>query len=78
MPETPTDAVQDEVWKRAGGKCECTMTTCGHMDRCNVALEAHKWHMHRLTAGGAYVASNIRALCIPCHENTPTYGAGKR
>ncbi len=66
------------AWRRAGGKCECTRKSCeNHTGRCNDPLTAEKWHAHHITAvasGGADTLSNCEALCIPCHENTLTYG----
>lgn len=69
-------AIRDEVRKRAGGRCECTMTTCGHRGRCNAILRG-EWEMHRRTAGGPYTLGNITAMCQTCHRNTRTYGRGK-
>lgn len=67
------------AWRRAGGQCECTRKTCSHHAgrRCQNPLEAHKWHAHHKTAvasGGDDTLANCEALCIPCHENTRTYG----
>lgn len=71
-------AFRDDIYKRAGGKCECTMKACAHhTGRCNADLRG-EWEIHRLTAGGEYNPSNVVAMCQTCHRNTPTYGAGKR
>ena len=68
--------VKDQAWHRANGKCECTRKTCPkHTGRCNASL--NKWHAHHITAvsaGGGDGLSNCEALCVPCHENTSTYG----
>lgn len=70
--------VTDAAWRRAGGKCECTRKCSHHTGRrCNAPLTAGKWHAHHITAaaaGGSDTLSNCEALCIPCHENTRTYG----
>ena len=69
--------IPDQAWRRAGGKCECTRQVCGHGGRCNAALTEGKWHAHHVTAesvGGASTLSNCEALCVPCHENTASYG----
>jgi len=71
-------AFHEEVYRRARGQCECTMKTCGHSGRCPATLRAHAWHVHHLTAGGADVLSNVLGLCKECHENTPSYGVGRR
>jgi len=70
-------AIRDEVFQRAGGKCECRIQTCGHNGRCNAMLRG-EWEVHRLAAGGPYVPSNAVAMCQTYHRNTPSYGAGKR
>ena len=67
---------KDAALLRAGVKCECTRTTCGHhIGRCYATLD--EWHAHHMTAvssGGSDILSNCEALCVPCHENTGTYG----
>ena len=51
---------KSELSRRAGGKCECTMSKCTHhTGRCNAMLRGG-WEAHRLTAGGAYVLSNLK------------------
>jgi hypothetical protein len=65
---------------RAGGQCECRRLTCTEHAtiRCTAKLAAGRWHAHDKTAvasGGNDALSNCEALCIPCHEQTPTYGA---
>ena len=79
------DSVVLQVWNRAGGHCECTRTTHGHLGRCNQSLvlsyrgrevtggwEAH--HIVSVEAGGKDVLSNCDILCIQCHKLTRTYG----
>jgi 5-methylcytosine-specific restriction endonuclease McrA len=65
--------------ERSKGQCECTRLTCTvHSTvRCPAKLTG-KWHAHHKTAvssGGTDALSNCEALCIPCHEQTQTYGA---
>ena len=68
--------VKEDLYKRAGGKCECTMSKCSHhTGRCNAMLRG-AWEAHRVTAGGAYTLSNLIAMCQICHRNTPSYGRG--
>jgi hypothetical protein len=64
--------VKDAANRRAGGRCECTRQGCGHSGRCN--KELRNWHAHHVTAGGPDTLSNCEALCVPCHENTQSYG----
>ena len=71
-------SIREEVYARAGGKCECTMKICSHhTGRCNAMLRGD-WEVHRITAGGPYTFSNVFAMCQTCHRNTPSYGVGKR
>ena len=46
-------AFRDDVYNRAGGKCECKMKTCDHSGRCPAMLRG-EWEIHRITAGGPY------------------------
>lgn len=69
--------IREDVLQRAGGRCECTMTSCGHTGRCNAMLRG-EWEVHRITAGGPYTLSNVKGLCQTCHRNTPSYGVGRR
>ena len=67
---------REELFKRADGRCECTMKTCSHhTGRCKAKLRG-SWEAHRLRAGGEYVLSNLKAMCQTCHRNTPSYGRG--
>lgn len=66
------------MFKRANGKCECTMKTCKqHTGRCNADLRGD-WAVHHVTAGGPDTLSNALGMCQICHRNTQTYGTGKR
>ena len=68
--------VKDEAYRRAGGRCECTRTVCGHPGRCLASL-AGGWHVHHIHAesrGGPDTLSNCEALCVSCHRNTGSYG----
>lgn len=74
MNETLTPKVRQELFERAGGKCECIMVSCSHhVLRCNARL-GDNWEAHRVTAGGPYALSNLKAMCPRCHRNTPSYG----
>ena len=68
--------LQNQLWYRSGGRCECTSNCHSEWNRCNAPL-ANGWHVHHVksvVAGGADSAANTLALCIPCHENTRSYG----
>ena len=71
-------AFRDDVYTRAKGRCECMMSTCTHHSgRCPAMLRG-EWEIHRITAGGPYTLSNVKAMCQMCHRNTPSYGVGRR
>lgn len=68
---------RDQAYRRAGGLCECRMSTCNHrLGRCFVSL-GYDWelhHAHSQAAGGSDGLSNGIAMCIACHKRTRTYG----
>ena len=69
--------LREDVRQRAGGQCECTMTTCSHHTRrCNAVLRG-PWEVHRRAAGGEFSLSNVIGMCQTCHRNTRTYGRGR-
>jgi 5-methylcytosine-specific restriction protein A len=76
-----SQATKDAAFTRAGGQCECRRMSCTvHRTtyRCTTRLTSGRWHAHHRTAvasGGDDTLSNCEALCIPCHEQTQTYGA---
>lgn len=75
-----SEATKNAAFARAGGQCECSRVSCNvHRTlRCGTRLTAGRWHAHHKTAvaaGGSDSLSNCEALCIPCHEQTQTYGA---
>lgn len=82
-----SSAVIAAAWQRAGGRCECGRSTCGHgRSRCNRVLDWYArgndylpggWKAHHKVAvasGGSDTLSNCEILCISCHKNTRTYG----
>ena len=71
------DSEVNILWRRAGGRCECTQNCHNLFNRCNKELQAGQWHIHHVRsveAGGPDTAANTLALCIPCHEQTRNYG----
>lgn len=72
-----SEAIRKELYKRAGGQCECTMRVCDHHRpgvRCSRGLSPGHWDAHHKTAGGPDILSNLVAMCATCHKNTRTYG----
>lgn len=78
-----TQETINQAWLRAGGRCECTLKKCGHIGRCNKQLDPQnkipgkQWHTHHIVsqdADGSDDLSNCLILCVPCHENTGSYG----
>ena len=64
-------SVIDQVWRRSGGKCECTQSFCGHQGRCSKILTEHNWHVHNKTSvasGGDATLSNCKAICMECNQ----------
>lgn len=82
MSDGFSEEVRRFAWVRAGGRCECTRQCPGHAGiRCVRALRPGDWHAHHKIsrdAGGADTLENCEALCVPCHQNTSTYGAGSK
>jgi len=72
-----SEALRQQLYQRAGGRCECTMQICDHKGaRCTRGLSAGYWDAHHRTAGGPDTLSNLTAMCATCHKNTRTYGQG--
>ncbi len=77
----PEDVVKD-AWKRAGEKCECERTSCGHSGRCNKPLSWDKrgkesedgWEAHHRESTGPDTLDNCEILCQDCHKNTGSFG----
>ena len=70
-------ATKQAALVRAGYQCECRRLSCAHYGRCTASLVSGRWHAHHKTsvaAGGSDTLDNCEALCIPCHENTRSYG----
>lgn len=72
-----TEQTRKDLYRRAGGRCECTMNVCSHHSgRCSHQLspgwEAH--HRTSISAGGHDGLSNLTAMCVTCHKNTYSYG----
>jgi hypothetical protein len=65
------------LYKRAGGRCECTMRVCDHPagQRCTRSLVTGYWDAHHRSATGGDTLSNLIAICATCHKNTRTYGS---
>lgn len=75
------------AWRRAGGRCECGQSNCGHGPwRCSKVLNWNArgndysyggWEAHHkipVLLGGPDTLDNCQILCIPCHKNTPSFG----
>jgi hypothetical protein len=71
-----SEEIRKKLYKRAGGRCECTMKVCTHhIGRCTYKLNPG-WEAHHRTAGGSDDLGNLIAMCATCHKNTRTYGRG--
>lgn len=72
-----SEEIRRELFRRAGGRCECTMSVCSHHrsgQRCPHGLHSGSWEAHHRWAGGGDTLSNLIALCATCHKNTRSYG----
>ena len=48
-----SEATRKELYRRAGGRCECTMMVCDHRgNRCTRGLSVGYWDAHHRTAAG--------------------------
>lgn len=68
---------RDDLYKRAGSQCECTMSVCSHHSagrRCGSGLSPGYWDAHHKTVLGGDGLSNLTAMCATCHKNTSSYG----
>lgn len=74
MADKVPQSVRDDIYRRAGGRCECEMIVCSHSGRCSNGLYSPHWDAHHRSANGPAVASNLIAMCATCHKNTSTYG----
>jgi 5-methylcytosine-specific restriction endonuclease McrA len=73
-----SEATKTAAIAKAGYRCECRRIEHRHFGgRCNERLVTGRYDVHHKTsllAGGSDSLSNAEALCIPCHENTYSYG----
>ncbi|KKM70308.1 hypothetical protein LCGC14_1441960 [marine sediment metagenome] len=69
-----SEATRRDLYRRAEGRCQCTMKVCDHRGRCTRGLSAGYWDAHHRRAGGPDTPSNLIAMCATCHKNTRTYG----
>ena len=70
-----SEATRLQIFKNANGKCEkCgkQLVYANHRHGERGAWQAH--HKTSVAAGGNDTASNGKALCLDCHENTYTFG----
>ncbi len=78
-----SESTVEAAWNRAGGKCECRRSTCGHAYRCNKSLRWASrgseselgWEAHHINRYGSGVLSNCEILCQDCHKKTQSYGS---
>jgi len=53
----------DQAWRRAGGKCECTLKNCGHTGKRNKycildCIVKYKWIIYRFIFSSDYSWKN--------------------
>ena len=67
-----TDAMRDEVLKRAGRRCECVSGQCRHHRkgaRCPRGLRARQWKIYYRTESAGAALWNLEAWCQECFKN---------
>lgn len=69
-----SEEIKKDLHRRAGGRCECTMSICSHQGRCTRSLVSGYWDAHHQNANGPDTLGNLIAMCATCHKNTRTYG----
>ena len=73
-----SEEVVHQAWERAGGRCECMRSSCGHNSRCNASLVrsfrgeemVDGWEAHHIIAGkkvGVDEVNNCEILCFRCY-----------
>ncbi len=73
-----SEAVKDQIYRQAGGRCQCNRMSChGSGGRCTAKLGRNQGqfhHLRSLLSGGPDTAANGQHLCVKCHQNTASYG----
>lgn len=73
-----SEATKQAALAGAGYLCECRRISHRHLGgKCNAWLGPGMYEIHHKTAlfvGGSDTLANAEALCIPCHQNTDSYG----
>lgn len=68
-----TEAQREEVFRRAGGRCECTEGYCDRHrpgERCPHPLSPGFWDAIRKPSGKLNAAEDYVGLCAACLEET--------
>jgi 5-methylcytosine-specific restriction endonuclease McrA len=75
-----SEETKQAALRHAGGQCECRRLSCPEhptTNRCQTKLVNGRYEFHHITAvssGGSDGLSNCEVLCIPCHQQTQSYG----
>jgi hypothetical protein len=62
--------IQEALYRRSIGVCECTMRSCRNHppgQRCTRRLL--EWRAYQKVPGGSYLLRNLLAMCPQCEEN---------
>lgn len=60
-----------EALIRARGRCECSLSGCGHYGRCIRPLTEGHWDIRLLNPGGPDTLENVQAVCEECVKRAP-------
>lgn len=71
----PLSIVQ-AAFQRAGGLCECSRQSHGHISRCSIPLVYQfrgielpgGWEAYHIDQDGPNNVDNCEIVCIPCHK----------
>lgn len=67
---TPTEIVASESFIRCGGRCECSLTACGHVGRCTKPLHWEQrgsaWDIYPLDEPDRDNSLAYLVLCADC------------
>lgn len=77
MPDTlhmftqPADLMKittlnQKIYSRAVGQCECKLTDCGHVRACPNALIPGEWKVRMIDKIKGFTEENCEALCRRC------------
>jgi len=71
------DSVKDAAFRRSGGQCECTRSSCGHVGRCNTTITRYSAEYNHIPVDpriGSNTLANCEVLCVKCCRDAAVSG----